>query len=269
MKKRMILALCLAFVAAEAMAWSGHTHNTIGHIADQHLTPEAKQKCHHYLRHTLAYYASWQDDVAFSKEYAETRFWHGVRYDAKNRYQYREGRNAITHIIRIWDEMKEGGYKKLSDSTIIVNLKLLAHMVGDMHCPCHSKFSKRYFPQYKGKKAVYRGKKEVSYHGFWDGSPAMGRRGWEVEDYAKNVDRVSKKQAAAWQSGTLEDWGRDIAKGAHRGFALYPEGLNIADLTPKERKAIMALADEMAMQGAYRLAHVLNTIFADKSIETR
>ena len=139
MKKIICLLLCIVTVLS-AQAWSGHTHNVIGHIADQHLSPEAKKKCHHYLRHTLAYSAMWQDYVGLSKEYAESRYWHSVHYDAKNRSLYRDGRNAITHIRRIYDEMKEGGYKKLTDSNIVVNLRFLAHMVGDMHCPSHNMY---------------------------------------------------------------------------------------------------------------------------------
>ena len=263
------IAVLVALCSVQgAKAWGGFGHGCIAYVAEQHLTPEAKEKCRYYLRHTLPYYASWMDYWRGSQHFKKVNSGHSVSVLSSG-----DGLNvkygAMKHLVNAMNELGDGKYKNLPDSVVRQRLINMIHYVGDMHCPCHSKFSKKYFPQYKGKKTAYRGKKEVAYHGFWDGSPGRWRKGWEIEDYAKNVDKVSKKQATAWQSGTFTDWGRDIAKGGHRGFALYPEGKDIDNLSSKERKAILALADEMAMQGAYRLAHVLNTIFADKSIETR
>lgn len=262
MKIKILVALCLAFVVAEAMAWSGHTHNTIGHIADQHLTPEAKAKTHHYLRHTLAYYASWQDDVAFSKEYAETRFWHGVRYDAKNRYLYREGRNAITHIIRIWDEMKNGGYKKLSDSTIIVNLKLLAHMVGDMHCPSHNYYDDDPNPRYKRYSILVNGKK-VPWHKFWDRSAVQFfHRGWSCQDYVKNIDNLTEKEIAKIVKGTPEQWAKQNGKEMREPYrTLLIPHTEFKDMPEENKKRMCEIVDLQILRGGHRLAHIINDIF--------
>lgn len=281
--KLSILAIIAICSVQSAMAWGTVGHLCAAYIAEQHLTPEAKAKCRHYLKHTLPYYAMWMDHWRGTKQFEAINNGHSLKTTKDGRKISWEsfasgtmGTNistppgrAMGHLYNAFNELSDGKYKNLSDSVVRQRLINMIHYVGDMHCPCHSKFSKKYFPQYKGKKTAYRGKKEVAYHGFWDGSPGRWRKGWDIEDYAKNVDKVSKKQATAWQSGTFTDWGRDIAKGGHRGFALYPEGKDIDNLSSKERKAILALADEMAMQGAYRLAHVLNTIFADKSIETR
>lgn len=262
MKIRVILALCLAFVATEAMAWSAHTHITIGHIADQHLSAEAKAKTHHYLRHTLAYYAVWQDDVAFSKEYAETRYWHGVRYDAKNRYQYRDGRNAITQIIRIWDEMKEGGYKRLSDSAIIVNLKLLTHMVGDMHCPSHNYYDDDPNPRYKRYSILVNGKK-VHWHKFWDRSAVQYfHRGWSSQDYVKNIDNLTEKEIAKIVKGTPEQWAKQNGKEMREPYrTLLIPHVEFKDMPEENKQRMCEIVDLQILRGGYRLAHIINDIF--------
>lgn len=260
MKIRIFVALCLAFISSEAMAWSAQTHNTIGHIAEQHLTTEAKQKCHHYLRHTLAYYAVWQDDVAFSKEYAESRFWHGVRYDAKNRYQYRNGQNAITQIMRIYDQMKEGGYKKLTDSAIIVNLKFLIHMVGDMHCPSHNYYDDDPNPKYKRFSILDKGKK-VHWHRFWDRSAGYFHRGWSCTDFAKKIDTLSEKEIAKICKGSVEQWAKQNGKEMREPYSLLVRHTELKSMPEENIKRMTELVDMQILRGAYRLAYIINDIF--------
>jgi hypothetical protein len=92
--------------------------------------------------------------------------------------------------------------------------------------------------------------------------PAYGRKGWKLEDYGKNVDKVSRKQAKAWQSGTLEDWGRDLAEAGHLGYKMLDGVNDIAEMSEEQMLAARDVTDKMSMMAAYRLAHVLNTIFS-------
>lgn len=258
-----ILIVALLFVCNSALAWSGLTHNAICHIADQHLTEEAKAKRNHYLRHTLAYYASWQDEVAWSKEYAETRFWHSVQYDAKNRSQYRDGRNAITHISRIWNDMRNGGYKRLDDSTIIVNLKLLVHMVGDMHCPSHCMYDADPNPQFKRFSIFHKGKK-VYWHKFWDSSASTYfHKGWTCQDYQKNLDKLSPKQIAKICKGTPEQWAKQNGKDMREPYSLLIRHTELDEMPSENVARMVEIVDLQILRGAYRLAYVINDIFKE------
>ena len=99
-------------------------------------------------------------------------------------------------------------------------------------------------------------------HGFWDGSPGFQRKNWTFERYAKTVDNITPKQEKKIvKKGNFDYWGRDIIKQAHRAYAITPEDKDIAKLTADEKADVLALADEMSMKAAYRLAYVLNTIF--------
>jgi hypothetical protein len=268
--KRLILMLCLvvAMGAQNAMAWSGFGHGNIAYVAEQHLTPEAKEKCQYYLRHSLAYYASWMDYWRGSEHFRKVNSGHSNKTTNSGKNVILN-RGAMGHLANTLSELGNGNYKNLPDSVVRQRLINLIHYLPDMHCPSHVGISKKRFPQYAYKKGLFRNGKSTGYHGLWDGSPAMDRKGWEVEDYAKNVDKISRKQAEAWQSGTLEDWGRDLAKAGHQGFELFPDGTDVAKMSKKELKAVKALSDKQAMMGAYRLAYVLNTIFADQTIKTK
>ena len=101
-----------------------------------------------------------------------------------------------------------------------------------------------------------------SFHGFWDGLPQRGRRSWLIEDCANNLDKVSRKQAKAWQSGTLEDWGRDIAEAGYIAYEMFLDKTDVNEFTPEEMDKAVALVDKMALMAGYRLAQVLNTLFS-------
>ena len=80
--------------------------------------------------------------------------------------------------------------------------------------------------------------------------------------YASEVDVITpKQQKKIVMKGNLKRWGLDIITQAHRAYAITPADTDVAKLTAEEKAAVLALADEMAIKAAYRLAYVLNEIF--------
>ena len=73
------IAVLVALCSVQgAKAWSGFGHGCIAYVAEQHLTPEAKEKCRYYLRHTLPYYASWMDRWRGSQHFKKVNSGHTV-----------------------------------------------------------------------------------------------------------------------------------------------------------------------------------------------
>jgi hypothetical protein len=164
----------------------------------------------------------------------------------------------MIQVKRIVEDMRD--YKNLPDSVVRQNIIYLIHSVADMHCPVHVQFPKTTFQHYRY--TVKRKGKSVNMHGFWDASPAYKRRGWTYEMYADEVDKISPKQAKKIiKKGDYDYWGRDILKNTHRIYSITTADKEITKLTAEESAAVSALADEMAMKAAYRLAYILNTIF--------
>ena len=232
MKQKLILALAvivaIASATREVQAWGGAGHSAIAYIAEKHLTPEARQKCQHYLRHSLAYYASWQDQWRFTDPYKEINYWHTSKVDAENNPLPSNGRVANIQIDRIRKEMKN--YQEMDDSTIIVNLKLLIHMVGD-------------------------------FHKFWDASPAYLHKGWTCEDFHRNLDKMKRKQIAKIVEGTAEDWARQNGAEMREVYKLIPRDAEYTQLPEQDRQRAVEICEQQMLRGAYRLAHVLNEIF--------
>lgn len=271
MKKQLsilVIALATLFSAESAKAWTHYAHGTAAYIAEQHLTPEAKAKCHYYLKHTLPYYASWMDAFRGAKAFREVNRSHTGKSTADGKaYDFVQGKPAggvMGHLIKALAELGGGKYKNLPDSVVRQRLINMAHYVPDMHCPVHIVFPADIHTPQKNMQ-LHKNGKNVSYHSFWDTS--LGHDGrqqkWPYEKIAATIDTLSEDEIKAIQSGTLEEWSQDIIEMGHRAYEILPQGTNVAELTPKQKDEMFKHTSKAVLYGGYRLAHILNTIFAE------
>jgi hypothetical protein len=159
--------------------------------------------------------------------------------------------------------MRNGGYKRLDDSTIIVNLKLLVHMVGDMHCPSHCMYDADPNPQFKRFSIFYKGKK-VHWHKFWDSSASTYfHKGWTCQDYQKNLDKLSPKQIAKICKGTPEQWAKQNGKDMREPYSLLIRHTELDEMPSENVARMVEIVDLQILRGAYRLAYVINDIFKE------
>ena len=286
MKRILILALSfvVAMGAQRAMAWGTVGHHCAAYIAEQHLTPEAKEKTRHYLQHTLSYYAMWMDRWRGIKQFEAVNNGHSVRTTDDGRKISWEALTSSTmgnavptppgramgHLLNAMNELGNGKYKELPDSVVRQRLINMIHYVPDMHCPSHCGFPEKFYPL-ASKYNLKRNGKFANFHSFWDGSPGYLRKNITVKKYAEMVDNVSPNESKKWQKGLeqkdlqkgIDSWGKGIIKRAHRAYAILPEDTDLAKLTNEQKAQVHELADESILIGGYRLAYVLNTIFKE------
>jgi hypothetical protein len=270
MKKLSILVVALVaiFSTESAKAWQNYNHGAAAYIAEMHLTPEAKKKCHYYLKHTLPYYASWMDAFRGSKVFREINRTHTGKSTADGKaYDFQQGKptgGVMGHLVSALEELSNGKYKNLPDSVVRQRLINMAHYVPDMHCPVHIHFPETIYPSQKNMNMVNKGK-EISYHGFWDGYLARDKRSKNktYEEVAAMIDVLSEEEIKAIQKGTLEEWSLDIIEMGHRARQITPPGTDISQLTQEQKDEIFKLVSKATLYGGYRLAHILNTIFAE------
>ena len=257
----LILALVATMGVQRAMAWGGHGHRISAYIAEQHLTPEAKAKCEHYLKHSLPYFASWMDYWRNIVPFREIHYWHTCTVDSNFVPVGKTGyptRDAAYQTERILKEMGNGKYKNLPDSIVMVNLKVLVHMVPDMHCPSHTAY-----PRSLGKRVgpmLVKGTK-YAMHKFWDASPHLLHPNWTVQRYAEAVDTYFPKKIKKIQKGTATKWGIDNAHTMEASYTLWDSGDEFTEIGEEQRKNIEEHTFTALAKGGYRLAAVLNTIF--------
>ena len=203
MKKLFFLGLCL-LAARSGFAWGQKGHDVTAYIAECHLTPAAAKKIDKVLGgYSPVYFANWLDNASHTPEYAYTKTWHYLNVD--------EGRTlddmpanpqgdilkAVTEIVA---KLRAGG---LSPEEEAFNLKMLIHLLGDMHCPMHLG---RATDLGGNLRPVRFFDKETNLHSVWDTSLVESAHKWSYTEWQRQIDRLTKQEAEAVAAGTPADW---------------------------------------------------------------
>jgi putative intracellular protease/amidase len=254
-------ALLIAAAPATAPAWSQPGHNAIAALAEANLTPKAKTAIEDSLGdHSIIYYAMWADNHRHTPEYKHTARWHAARVDAQFRHTAATARkdgDVVTAVTQTAAALANGNHKKLPAETVALNIKLLIHLVGDMHCPVHV--------DYPGGKnsffAVYINGNKTTYHTVWD-NHVPGVRKWSYTEWAQQLNRLRKDKIAAITAGVPADW---FAETARDSRVIYdwagPDTKLSGDAYTDFMNKAVPLAESQIQKAGYRLARLLNDIF--------
>ena len=260
-----VIAVALASFA-KASAWNSSGHSTVAHIADYNLTPKARKMSGKYLGHSLAYYASWMDRWRYSLEYRHTSRWHAVGIkEGKIVSGHMAGATSegfapltveeqgITRLNQLVEQLKD--YKNMPDSAVTVNLKCIIHIVGDMHCPCHTLFdgTKQFNMSIKGKKS--------DFHTYIDGAFNRFHGKMNSHEFRHKYCRLTKKEVKELCAVSPEGWIWENAETFRECYRLLDPSKDYHDLPEQNKLRMKEITDEMLVKAGYRLADVMNKIF--------
>lgn len=261
-----ITAVIFMFMDFTAFAWGPTGHDVVAAIAEQHLTPKAKRKISKLLDgRSIVYYSSWMDNIQNSpyweNGYDKTKTWHYANVDEGHTYQTME-KNKDGDVVRglemLTKEMKEN-YDNLTDSMKVDYLKMIVHMVGDLHCPMHAgRLSDR---GGNGVKVKWFGQ-NTSLHSVWDSKIVDSARKWNYSEWTEQLDRKDRKYRKNIARGTYEEWFSATVENAALIYE-YVENLNkeTPNLSYQFVYDFSPMLEEQLLNGGYRLAAVLNEIF--------
>ena len=253
----LLLAAALVLCCNSAFGWGKMGHDAIAYIAECHLTPKAKKTIERYLNTSIVHYASWMDAYRFEEPYAHTSLWHTAWVDENNNYDptRKADGNAIKGIEDTMELLRD--YKSLNDSTVVVSIKYLVHLVGDMHCPTHVKY-----PGIKGFNIYVDGRK-LNYHGVWDSYVLDCNVRWSAIEFQHILDRCSKREIREITAGTVRDWFRDCAVYCRQIYDLaQPEQhFKSPDVWEDFLNPALPIAERQILYAGYRLAALLNELF--------
>lgn len=207
MKKILILSAIVLFSSFttkdEAAVWGQIGHRAVGHIADGMLTKKAQKNLKRVLgSETLAEVSTWMDEVKADRNFDYASTWHyctipeGMTYETA---PTQEGGDVIWAIEKIVKELKASG---LTAEQEAINLKFLAHLVGDIHQPLHVGTGED-----KGGndvKVEWFGSK-TNLHSVWD-SRMIDSKQYSYTEFADMVNHPTKEQVKSWQAASVRDW---------------------------------------------------------------
>lgn len=268
MRKIAISIVCILMLMnpMQAFAWGAKGHDVVAAIAEQHLTPKAKRKISKLLDgRSIVFYSSWMDNIQNSPYwddgYYKTKTWHYANVDKGLTYQTmqkNENGDVVKGLEFITKEMTEN-YAGLTDSVRVDYLKMIVHMVGDLHCPMHAgRLSDRGGNDTK----VMWFRSETSLHSVWDSRMIDSARKWSYSEWCEQFDTKSRKYRKEISQGSYEDWFMKTVSEAAKIYD-YVESRPgmVPELSYQYVYDFSPLLEEQLLNAGYRLAHVLNTIF--------
>lgn len=183
--------------------WGPTGHRAVGEIADNYLCRKAKREVNRLLnRKSIAFVSTFGDEIKSDKRYNEFYTWHYINMSFDETYEDSKKNSKgdlVSGIEHCKTVLKD---KSASDEDKAFYLKLLIHLVGDLHQPMHiglqedkggNDFKVQWFY------------KDSNLHRVWD-SEMINKFGMSYNELAENADVMTKKQVKAIQEGSTIDW---------------------------------------------------------------
>jgi hypothetical protein len=261
MKKLFIIALFF-YLPLQTMAWGQLGHRVVAQIADSYLTPKARLELQKILgNESLAMAANWGDFIKSDPNYKYLYNWHfvdlkaGESFDSAAAYLQTDtlpnAYNKINFMIR---ELKTN--KSLSADKKLLYVRMLIHIVGDIHQPFHCG---RADDQGGNKVQLMWGSEQTNMHSIWD-TKLIESQQYSYTEYANNLNHTTAAQRAAWQKTDLLHVvyeSNQIAEGLYNEIKEPNQKLNVYNYIFLH----IHTAEDQMLKGGVRLAGILNNIF--------
>jgi hypothetical protein len=252
-----VLFFCFFF---HSMAWGPTGHRVVGQIAESYLTPKAKTAIREILgSESIAMASNWADFIKSDSLFNYLSPWHyinikaGLNYsEFKNLLQKDTATDAYTRLNFLIKELKN---KQLQANKKLMYLRLLIHIVGDIHQPLHVGRSE----DLGGNRIrVLWFNDSTNLHSMWD-EKLIEFQKLSYTEYANAINHTQKKQVIAWQKQPMTEWFFESYQVAGR---LYDEITR-----PNQRLSYRYNFDhveemnQQLLKAGVRLAGLLNQIF--------
>ncbi|MFP5471120.1 MAG: S1/P1 nuclease [Bacteroidia bacterium] len=202
-----------------AFSWGETGHRAIGEIAQSNLTKKANKKITAVLNgETIAEASTWMDEIRSDSTYNKYEDWHWVTIPDGQTYANTEKNtngDVIYAINFLIDTLKKGVTNPKMESEY---LKMLIHLVGDIHQPLHVGKGDD-----KGGNTVgvtWFGERS-NLHRVWDSEMINSKR-FGYTELATLLNKVNKDTVLQWQSDNVLVWASE-SMGLRQDVYTLPE----------------------------------------------
>jgi len=250
---------CLLFLIPSAKhhsteRWGKTGHRVIGEIASDYLTPKAKKAVKRILGPTsMAIASTWMDRIKSDPKWDYTHDWHWVTIpDGKTYAETEKNPNGdvISALRKIISDLKSGD---LSREKQQIKLKMLIHLVGDIHQPLHVGNGKDMGGNKVEVEWFYH---DTNLHRVWD-SEMIDDTKLSYTEFAAAVNHPTKKQIKEWQNSSVLDWAKE-SKNLRDQVYDFPKD---HELGYKYQFKNRDLLHRQLLKAGIRLAGVINDIY--------
>jgi hypothetical protein len=252
--KKIALFFAISCISLSAFSWGSTGHRVTGYIAEKHLSKKAKMAIQRILgQQSLAMATNWMDEIRSDSLYniypAE---WHWVTIQNGETYDQSEKNpkgDVILTIERIITELKS---KKFSGKEEAERLKMLIHLIGDVHQPLHVGFGD---DRGGNRVKVNWFDDETNLHTVWD-SYLIDFTKLSYTELAESLPKPDAVKIKTLQSSTVRDWANESM-----GYRKQVYAVGDGKLSYKYHYKNYGVVQERLLQAGIRMAGVLNEIY--------
>ncbi len=258
--KRLIVAFAFIYTPIAANAWGVLGHRIVGEVADSYLSANARKAIKQILgNETLAMSANWADFIKSDTSYKYLNNWHYVNLpeglDKSGMSNYLDGfkdaniYSKTNEMIALLKDAKTSAEKK------VFAMRLLVHLMGDMHQPMHTARKEdlggnRISVMWFGQKS--------NLHRVWD-EQLIDFQQLSFTEYTKAINFATPQQLAEWNKASLKDC---IFESYRICNKIYATGIKNDDkLSYNYNFDWIGTVNEQLLKGGVRLANILNGIY--------
>ncbi len=205
MKTLFRIALIM-ILSVQAFGWGQTGHRAMGLLAERNLSKKAKKEIERILKgESLSMTSTWMDEIRSDSTYRYSYDWHWVTIPDGQTYEQTEKNpkgDVIAAIETIIAELKSG---KFSGKEETIRLKMLVHLIGDIHQPLHVGLG----PDKGGNDVkVMWFRADSNLHRVWD-SDMIDDKNVSYTELANWIGQPSSTDLATWQKSTVRDWAKE------------------------------------------------------------
>jgi len=260
--KKFAVIFTLLLTAAQAFGWSQKGHDVVAYIAETNLSQAAADSVARILKgKSPVYWANWLDNASHTSKYSYTKTWHYKNIDAGTIYKDSKINEKGDVVTAIREQISILSSPVSTDEQKELAMKILIHIVGDLHQPMHmghlkdlggNKIPVKFFDR------------KTNLHKIWDGSIMNSGHSWSYTEWANQLDRLSDEEEAIESAGNVDDWALQTYDIAKRVYNYFPKGTkvsynHVATWTP--------VIEQQLLRGGLRLARILNAIYDPESTD--
>ncbi|MBR9999196.1 MAG: S1/P1 nuclease [Cyclobacteriaceae bacterium] len=254
MSRSSFIVYIILFFSGQLYGWGKTGHRVIGSIAEEYISRKAGNNIFGILEGaTVAMVGNFMDEIRSEPKYNFLDPWHYCTIPDGKTYAEAgtpgEG-DIIAAIERLTYELETKNFT-LGDEAF--TLKLLIHLVGDIHQPLHVG------------NGMDRGGNEIRVEYFWE--PSNLHRVWDsgiideqqlsYTEYSEWIDHPTGEEIREWQSAGVIEWAMESAYYRPQVYDL-PENKKI---NYRYNYDNIDLVNRRLLQAGIRLAGILNDIY--------
>lgn len=251
--KRIFILFFSVLIVTQSFGWGATGHRAIGLIAEKYLNAKARKKLKVLLNgESLAMASVWMDEVRSDSTYNYMNDWHWVTIETGQSYdQSKKNPNGdvVMTLERLISDLKA---RKLSGTQEVEAIKIILHLVGDIHQPLHVGCCD---DQGGNRVRVKWQRNDSNLHRVWD-SDMIDDTKLSYTELANWLPTPDATTVKTMQRASVRDW-------TVESMSMRPRVYAIGDGNLGYRYAYKNMPEvkQRLLQAGVRLAGVLNAIY--------